>query len=100
MAVNYTFTQIVKTVAATYTPEAIAVSGTYFRVATIMGKKAARTNNVDIVYIGIGSTNDTQPLAIYPGQIFSISMPSGGIGDLHEWYIDVETAGDGVVVIY
>ena len=100
MAVDYTFTQITKTVAAIATPEAIAASGTYFRVATIIGKKAARTNNTGTVYIGIGSTNDTQPLPIYPGQTIAISMPSGGVGDLNDWYIDVETAGDGVIVIY
>ena len=100
MSVLYVPTQIIKIVTAAGTPEAIAADGTYFRQATIIGKKSARTNNTSAVYLGVSSTNDTQAITIQPGESQTISMPREGMGDLNDWYIDVETAGDGVIVIY
>ena len=100
MSIIYTFAQLTKTVAAAGTPEAIAGDGTDFRIATILGKKAARTNNTGAVYVGIGSTNDTQPFVIQPGETITISMAEGKKGDLNDWCVDVENAGDGVIVIY
>ena len=93
-------TQIIKTVAASATPEALAADGTFFQTATLIGKKAARTLNAGTVYLGIGSTNDTQALEILPGEIVEITASSGQKYDLNDWYLDVATAGDGVVVIY
>lgn len=92
--------QVTKTVAAIATPEALAADGTFFRTATLVGKKAARTNNVGIVYLGIGSTNDTQALEIAAGQVVSITAPTGQRYDLNDWYLDVLNAGDGVIIIY
>ena len=100
MSSVYTFAQLTKTVAAAATPEAIAADGTYFVSAFIVGKKAARTDNVGTIYVGIGSTNNSQPIPINPGEIVTLSMGEGQEGDLNDWYVDVETAGDGVVVIY
>ena len=99
-ATEVTPTQITKTVAAIATPEAIAADGTYFRTATLIGKKAARTNNAGTVYIGIGATNDTQAYPVQPGESITLTMPAGEKGDLNDWYIDAENAGDGLVVIY
>jgi len=93
-------TQITKTVAAIATPEALAANDTLFRRATLLGKKAARTNNAGIVYLGIGATNDTQALEINPGETVTIEAPVGCKYDLNDWYLDVLNAGDGVVVIY
>lgn len=93
-------TQITKTVAATDTPEALAVDGTFFQTATLIGKKAARINNTGTVYLGIGATNDSQPLEILPGEVVEITAPPGTKFDLNDWYLDVETASDGVVIIY
>ena len=93
-------TQIIKTVTATATPEALAADGTFFRMATVIGVKAARTNNAGIVYLGIGATNDTQPYAINPGESITIEAPVGAKYDLNDWYLDVLNAADGVAVIY
>lgn len=92
--------QITKTVAASGTPEALAASGTYFRKATILAQKAARSANTGTVYLGIGSTNDTQPIGLSPGDVWSIEAPQGEKYDLNDWYLDVATNGDGVVIIY
>lgn len=92
--------QVIKTVAATATPEALAADATYFQTAMIGGLKAARTNNVGTVYLGIGSTNDTQPLAITAGEWITVNAPVGQKFDLNDWYLDVLNAGDGVAVIY
>ena len=99
-SVATTPTQITKTVAAIGTPEALAADGTYFRTATILGKKAARTDNVGNVYIGIGATNDTQPYEIGPGEEKTLNAPPGEKYDLNDWYCDVLNVGDGVIIIY
>lgn len=93
-------TQIIKTVAATGTPEALAADATYFRTALIGALKAARTANVGIVYLGIGATNDTQPFALNSGEWLTINAPVGQKYDLNDWVLDVLNAGDGVAVIY
>jgi len=93
-------TQIIKTIAAIATPEALAADGTFFRKATLIGLKAARTANVGNVYLGIGATNDTQPLQIAPSEVITITAPTGAKYDLNDWYLDVLNAGDGVAVIY
>ncbi len=92
--------QVTKTVAATATPEALAADGTFFQAATLIGKKAARTLNTGTVYLGIGATNDTQALEILPGEVIEITAPPGQKYDLNDWYLDVATAADGVVIIY
>ena len=92
--------QIIKTIAAIATPEAIAANGTFFQTAMIGGLKAARTANVGTVYLGIGATNDTQPLAITTGEWITITAPAGQKFDLNDFYIDVLNADDGVAVIY
>jgi hypothetical protein len=99
-SVDTTPTQITKTVAAIGTPEALAADGTFFRTATIIGKKAPRIDNVGIVYLGIGAGNDTQPYEITPGETIELSAPPGEKYDLNDWYCDVLNAGDGVIIIY
>lgn len=92
--------QIIKTVAASGTPEAITDRGTYFSHATFIGLKAERQNNSGIVYLGVTPGNDTQPIGISPRGIFTISAPVGVEFDLGTWYLDVTSANDGILVIY
>jgi hypothetical protein len=99
-AVATTPAQFIKTVAATGTPEAIAPDGTYFQSATLIGLKAARTNNVGNVFIGIGAPNDTQIITLTPGEIKGIKAPPGQKFDFNDFYVDVLNAGDGVAVVY
>lgn len=93
-------TQIIKTVAATATPEALAADNSFFVTALLGGFKAARTANVGVVYLGIGATNDTQPFALNSGEWLDINAPVGQKYDFNDWYCDVLNAGDGVAVIY
>ena len=94
--------QIVKTVAASGTPEAItATSPTYFRHAMFTGHNdEARTANTGNVWLGVTSGNSTQPIRIVPNQTITLEAPLGLMFDLSSWYLDVATNGDGVVVIY
>lgn len=96
----YKAKQIIKTVAASGTPEVIASEFTQFSHATFIGLKAERTANAGRVYLGVTSTNNTQPITLDPSEIKSISAPPGVLYSLHDWYVDVVTNGDGVVVIY
>lgn len=99
-AVETTPTQIFPTTALVGTPEALAADGTFFRTATLIGLKAARTANVGNVFLGIGSANDTQPILISPDETIIIIAPPGEKYDLNDFDLDVLNAGDGVAVLY
>lgn len=99
-AVEATPTQIFPTTAAAGTPEALAADNTFFRTATLIGLKAARIANVGNVYLGIGATNDTQPILISPNEIINLLAPPGEKYDLNDFYLDVLNAGDGLAIMY
>lgn len=65
-----------------------------------MGKKGARLNNVNDVYLGFNSGNNTQPIRLAPGAEVVVEVPADWEWDLGTIYVDVLTAGDGVIVIY
>src|SRR2546423_15010183 len=94
-------TTLIKTVAATGTPEKMtATAGTYASRMIVMGKKAAQTNNTGSVFIGEGSADAAQAVDIATGAKQEFVATPGQVFDLSEWYIDVATNGDGVVVFY
>jgi hypothetical protein len=68
--------------------------------ATIIGNKAARTANTGTVYIGPESGNDTQAYPILTGEIHVFVAPPGASLNLADWYVDVATNDDGLVIIY
>lgn len=92
--------ELVKTVASAGTPEQIAATAIWFKRATLTGNKAARTPNVGTVYYGSSATNDTQTGEILPGDVVQIIAPEGERRNLADYWIDVVTADDGVVVAY
>lgn len=92
--------ELTKTVAAVATPETISATSITFRKATVLGKKAARTVNATSVYIGWQSGNDTQSFELVSGGEAEITAPAGQVFNLNSIYVDVTTAGDGVVVLY
>jgi hypothetical protein len=75
------------------------VAHIFFKNATILGKKAARTANATTAYIGPESTNDSQPFAIVADGEISLHAPDGEIWNLADWYCDVTTAADGAVIL-
>ena len=88
--------QLVKTVAATGVPEAISATSLRVKTATVIGRKAERTDNTGTVHVGPTSTDGKQPYDIAAGAIGAVLEHT----DLANWYVDVDNAGDGVVVIY
>lgn len=93
-------TQLIKLVALTTVPEAVAVNGTFFKTALFIGNKAARTANTGKVWIGVTAGDGTQPIGLDAGAQRTIEAPEGQKYDLNDFYVDVETANDGVLVIY
>lgn len=91
---------IVKTVAATGTPEPLAANGTFFKTALIIARKAARVVNTGKVWLGVTAPDGSQPIGMASDSERTINAPEGQRYDLNDFYLDVETAGDGVVVIY
>jgi hypothetical protein len=91
---------IIKTVAASGTPEAVSATQVLVRSALFIGRNAARTNNTGNVYIGWQSADDTQLLEVTPGAEVRVTAPDGEAFDLGATYVDVITNDDGVVVIY
>jgi hypothetical protein len=92
--------QFTKTVSDVNVPEALTATETFFRWAVVIGKKAARTANADRVYLGVTSTNNEQAYEIKPKETITINAPPGQKMDFQNWYLDVETVGDGVIVLY
>jgi hypothetical protein len=93
--------QIIKTNTSTTVPVAIAAASKPFRSATFFGfNSTTRDANTGTVYIGITSGNNTQPIAITTGSYVTVEAPAGKFFDLADWYLDVATVNDGVVVIY
>lgn len=76
------------------------VRGTFATCVTVIGNKDWRTANTGTVYIGPTSTNDQQPITITSGQLVTLTFAANQEVDLYDWYVDVGTANDGVVVIY
>jgi hypothetical protein len=88
-------------VAATATPERIyETTNLWVTKATLLGLKGGRTNNTSVAYVGVSSGNDTQQFKLTPGGEVTITATEGTMINLYNWYIDVGTAGDGVVVYY
>lgn len=95
------FRETTKTNSDTGVPVRVAAArGNYFRSATFYGKLHARTNNTSSVYLGVNSTNNTQAIEVPAGGSVVISAPPNTYLDLYDLYLDVGTAGDGVVVIW
>ncbi len=91
--------QTIQTNASATVPVRISSNHWHAASFTIIGNKAARTANTGTVYIGPTSDNDTQPIPITTGQIFTLVAPPGQYIDLYDYWLDVVTVGDGVVVV-
>lgn len=87
-------------VAAIGTPVRLASVATQFSKATFWGLKVPRTNNTGTVFLGVQSSNDSQPIPITAGNSLTIEAPASQAYDLSTFYLDAATAGDGVIVLY
>jgi len=95
------FGSITKTVTATGTPEVLGSGAIRCHSITFLGMKAARTNNVGTIWVAPGSGNDSAAIPVEPGE--STTFTAKNADDYFkdgQFYIDVETAGDGVIAIY
>lgn len=94
--------QLIKTNSDTATPtRLVATRGSaLFKTATFYGRLDARTSNTGTVYLGTVSTNNTQPIEVTAGAAVVITAPANSYLDLYDFYLDVATANDGVVVVY
>lgn len=95
------FGSIIKTVSATGTPEALGSGAIRAHSITFLGLKAARTDNTGKVWISPNSGNDTAAIPLDPGDTvtFTANADDDYFTDA-QFYIDVETNGDGVVALY
>jgi len=78
----------------------VAARGNLFKSATFYGKLHARTNNTSSVYLGVNSTNNTQAIEVPAGGAVVLAAPVNAWYDLYDIYLDVGTAGDGVVIVW
>jgi hypothetical protein len=96
-----TFGSIIKTVAATGTPEALGTSATRFHSVAFQGLKAARTDNTGTVWIQPNSGDGTAAMKLEPGDVVGFTADAADdYFTADQFYIDVETAADGVVALY
>ena len=71
-----------------------------FTSALLRGQKAIQTANTGDVAIGTSSTDGNQPDVIQSGQIWNLTPSLGRYWDLADWYVDVATANDGLVITF
>jgi len=97
-----TLQELTKTNADTSVPvRLVTVRGqSPFKSATFYGKKSARVNNTSSVWLGVNSTNQTQLIEVPAGGAVVMSAPVNSFMDLYDLYLDVETANDGVTVVF
>lgn len=91
-------TQFQKTVSSSTVPELLAPTGTTAAKSFVfIGVKAARTLNTSTVWLQMNnSTNDgIGAIPLSPGQVLTVPVDSVR-PRIVDWYIDVETNGDGV----
>lgn len=65
---------------------------------TLSGRKARGTDNTGNVWFGTTSANDTQLEIIAAGKTVAMYAPPGASIDIGQFYLDVATNADGVVV--
>lgn len=87
-----------KTVAATGTAEAL-VATTTKRTMLFVRAKTANTNKV---YFGDSTVDKTtsQQVVLAAGESVSVAAPAGACIDIGQFYIDVDTNGEGVDFLY
>lgn len=92
--------QFTKAVASASVPEKLTAVSTKFHKAFIKAIKASRVANTGNVFIGVVSTNDTQPQELLPGDEVILEAPPGFTLDFANFYLDVATANDAVTIYY
>lgn len=85
---------------STTVPIRVTSNTNTFKKAIIIGKKGSRTNNTGTIYLGLEEGNDTQPLEIAAGGVLTIEAPESQHYDWQTIYLDVATAGDGIIALY
>lgn len=91
---------LVKTVAATNTPEVLGTTATKGRTVIFTGNKAARTANTGTVWIQTSSADGAAGLKLTTGATVTLTASDGKVLEAADFWIDVETAGDGVVALF
>ena len=74
------------------------ITAIIFLVASLtLGRRFANTGNVRI---GPDNSANAQPIVLTPGDEYVLEGPNGTKQDFDEWFLDADTSGDGVVIIY
>lgn len=101
-AADDTFDIQVTGTSATASGTVVCYADIWVRQASIRGQKAAQTANVGKVRIGTKSADSGPAWPIFSDESTSIPFPNDGATRLNlgDWWIDVETNGDGIYVFY
>jgi hypothetical protein len=68
------------------------------KTLVFIGNKSARVPNTGTVWIQTSPDNDAPGIKLLSGQTISLTSGSSGL-DLRSFYIDVESANDGVTIL-
>ena len=90
-------TEIIKTVSLTTVPEKLGTD-VKARIFIFVGNKSARATNTSRVWIQLNPTNDVGAFPLQPGQLIAVEVDNTRARFV-DWWIDVETAGDGVTCL-
>jgi hypothetical protein len=85
---------------ATFTGAITAFANLWFRKAFFYGRTSIRSNNVGDVFLGPTAGNDFQPITIGAGALFVHEAAVGSRENLANWWLDVATATDGIMMLW
>lgn len=87
---------IIKTVTLVTVPEALGPGATEFQRVLFRAYKAARTQNTGKIWIQLSGTDASAGIDLEPGESHEFVAPEGKKFTAAQFYIDVESANDGV----
>lgn len=97
--------QLLVTATIATSPKQVSSTPRQFRNALVMAQKsldgaAAGKGNAGKVYLGMSAEANEQPIEMSPTDERVFEAPGDGRWDLSQWYMTVESDGDGLVIIY
>jgi hypothetical protein len=86
--------------ANTGTPVVLGTVAEKFLAVTFIGRKAPRTANTGTVYIQMLSNDQTNAIPILSQGIITVDAPANAYFTAAQFWLDVDTANDGILAFY
>ncbi|HUT57165.1 MAG TPA: hypothetical protein VNA25_04755 [Phycisphaerae bacterium] len=92
---------LVRAITTPSTAEQLSTTSIYAVAVAFMAKRVARDNEGN-VFVGTSLLDGgvAEQMELEPGDYWEVPIPAGRSVDLADFYIDADTAADGVICLY